>query len=326
MTPAGPLFPIQKNIGARVNGSSTLHGFVNIQGRVVVPPTFEDAQEFVEGLAPVRTGDSKWAYLDGTGATVGTVRAKEARSFSDGLARIRRSERESRVNVNRWGYIDHEFKEVIGLKFNEAKDFSEGLAAVAVDLEFDTRWHFIDATGKPLGKDTYVNASSFSDGLAVVVGDDIRSRFIDHSGKLVFAKSFEDACPFSEGLALVQAEQGWGVIDKSGTYVVPPGLEYPSIQNLGWPNEPDPWVNNELHFSAGRLLIEVGERWGFIDRTGTQVIPPTFLDAKSFSEARACVKTDSGLWGFIDPDGKLVIDAQFHSAYPFRDGLARVTI
>ena len=40
------------------------------------------------------------------------------------------------------------------------------------------------------------------------------------------------------------------------------------------------------------------------------MIPPTFIEAKSFSNGLAAV-SDGKYWGFINEDGDLVIDYQF---------------
>jgi hypothetical protein len=75
-------------------------------------------------------------------------------------------------------------------------------------------------------------------------------------------------------------------------------------------------------------------RYGYIDRTGTIVIPPRFEEAEKFSEGRARVKID-GRYGFIDNQGEVVIRPQFflggagklgRSAESFSEGLAAVKI
>jgi hypothetical protein len=46
----------------------------------------------------------------------------------------------------------------------------------------------------------------------------------------------------------------------------------------------------------------LGERYGYIDNFGTEVIPPSFEDARAFSEGLAAVKI-GGKWGYLAPDG-----------------------
>lgn len=65
-----------------------------------IQPQFDDAGNFVEGLAPVRTGSTfsgKWGYIDKTGKYVIKPEFDEANDFADGLAAVRIGEK--------WGYI-----------------------------------------------------------------------------------------------------------------------------------------------------------------------------------------------------------------------------
>ncbi len=61
--------------------------------------------------------------------------------------------------------------------------------------------------------------------------------------------------------------------------------------------------------------------WGYIDKTGKEVIPCQFEEAQNFSEGLAAVKV-RGKWGYIDKTGKMVIEPQFSHAGEFSSGLA----
>jgi hypothetical protein len=68
-------------------------------------------------------------------------------------------------------------------------------------------------------------------------------------------------------------------------------------------------------------------QYGFINKSGEQVIVAKFSDAKRFSEGLAAVSTgsiESRKWGYIDKSGKWIIPAQFDDAFQFHDGLAIV--
>ncbi|OFW62341.1 MAG: hypothetical protein A2Y74_09355 [Actinobacteria bacterium RBG_13_63_9] len=102
--------------------------------------------------------------------------------------------------------------------------------------------------------------------------------------------------------------------------------------------------------------------WGYIDKTGTRVIPPRYAFAWRFSEGYARVRTDdkagyidpSGAWilrledylavdefsdgvapvygydankyGFVDKNGKVVLEPRFDEAWGFTEGLAAVML
>lgn len=70
-------------------------------------------------------------------------------------------------------------------------------------------------------------------------------------------------------------------------------------------------------FSEGLAMVKVGDKWGYIDKTGEMVINPQFdcpphfnadanADAVEFSEGLAPIKI-SDKWGYTDKTGEMVI-------------------
>jgi ankyrin repeat protein len=72
------------------------------------------------------------------------------------------------------------------------------------------------------------------------------------------------------------------------------------------------------------LDLFMNGRYGFVDRSGSWVIPPRFHELGSFSEGLAKAKHSNG-WGYIDKTGKWAIKPQFASAGNFSEGAAVVT-
>ncbi|MCA1816762.1 MAG: WG repeat-containing protein [Acidobacteria bacterium] len=84
-----------------------LYGYVDRAGRLVIPPQFEYAKPFSEGLAAV-SNCSKPAFIDETGAVVLSVPFDEANAFAGGLASVLRYE----MGGARIGYVDRAGKVV----------------------------------------------------------------------------------------------------------------------------------------------------------------------------------------------------------------------
>jgi hypothetical protein len=60
-----------------------------------------------------------------------------------------------------------------------------------------------------------------------------------------------------------------------------------------------------LDFSEGLAPVEVGSKWGYIDKAGRTVIPPQFYSAYEFRHGLGLVNTAEGA-GYIDKTGKYV--------------------
>ena len=182
----------------------------------------------------------------------------------------------------------------------------------------------------------------FNDGVArVQVIDKMKSCFIDKTGKRVTA-FYTDARDFSEGWAAVEIDGIWKFIDVEENVVLTLPAEYTDVRE----------------FSEGLAAVCTGkftqEKWGYIDKTGKNVIPCKYNGADSFSDGIAFVnykwsyrssfyidKTGgktikpepveepireyrNGYYGYVDKTGKELIPFKYRNAYPFTNGVAYV--
>jgi len=96
-------------------------GYVNRQGRVVVPPRFDEAGDLFCRLAKVRVGDL-WGYISESGDLEIPAQFDSAADFKDDRAA---------VGVNeRFGVIDTRGHLVVNLQFDAIKPYFGGRAAV----------------------------------------------------------------------------------------------------------------------------------------------------------------------------------------------------
>ena len=123
---------------------------------------------------------------------------------------------------------------------------------------------------------------------------------------------YDEVSSFSEGLAAVELEHHkWGYIDRSGKVVITCGKDY------GWASG----------FSDGLAAVLLKDQYGYINKSGTEIIPCRYNLAGDFSEGLAPVCLGDfpyGKFGYIDKTGKEVIHFQYNDADTFSEGLARV--
>ena len=83
--------------------------------------------------------------------------------------------------------------------------------------------------------------------------------------------------------------------------------------------------DNVWSFSEGLARVKLNGKWGFIDKSGKEIIPCIYDEAWSSSEGLACVELN-GKRGFIDKSGKEIIPCIYGLADFFFEGLARVEL
>jgi hypothetical protein len=118
--------------------------------------------------------------------------------------------------------------------------------------------------------------------------------FIDETGKEVIPCKYDDAYSFSEGLALV---------------------------NVGGTRE-----ISELEYDSNTYILFYGGKYGFIDKTGAEIIPLKYDHADNFSDGLARVELD-GKYGFVNKTGVEIIPVKYDYVESiFAEGLIRVIL
>lgn len=113
-------------------------GFVDENGKVVVPCIYNAVTNYQEGLACVESDKRKWGFVDPDGHEVIPCKWEDVGFFSEGLAYIEDA-------FGRIGFIDKKGKVVIPCQWEDVAPFLHGKAFVK---DSDGEWHQIDKTGK----------------------------------------------------------------------------------------------------------------------------------------------------------------------------------
>lgn len=78
-------------------------------------------------------------------------------------------------------------------------------------------------------------------------------------------------------------------------------------------------------FSGGRAVVRLGSKWGLIDGAGSEVVTPSYDQMGQFSESLVWVSRNHKA-GFIDRAGKAVIPLKYEGIESFSNGLAIVSL
>lgn len=187
----------------------------------------------------------------------------------------------------------------------------------------------------------------FSQELLVPVKDESNKwGYMNAEGLLKIPYSYLYAGNFSENLAyVVEAPEGSRGNLPTGAYVNPHGSKIIELDPSNFYNEyiplPEgtmrPKIDNELlHFSEGMAPVCNRKlKWGFIDDTGTLVIPCIYDHVGNFSEGLAYAIILGSKTGYIDKEGAMVIELPadksaelyqltncYYYGQPFRNGVA----
>ncbi|MDR0364624.1 MAG: WG repeat-containing protein [Bacteroidales bacterium] len=215
------------------------YGFVNKKGEIAIPPQFESALQFSDGLAAVavEVGQNfsviKWGFIDKNGKFRVSPQFDEVHSFNEEKAFVKEH------HNKKWGVIDTKGSLVILSQFDDATVFNENIAAIRLG----DSWGFINEEGKIIVNPMFHAVLPYNGGIAAVYHEPLRWNFINKAGTFVFERHFQATSGFFGNHALIAQNNKIGLIDKKGEIVVKP--QFNNTFSYYLPNE-KLFLNEEL--------------------------------------------------------------------------------
>jgi hypothetical protein len=196
---------------------SYLYGYLNKQGKEVIPLKFESATDFNEGKAVVKLPDGKYELIDQNGKTLQSFSSSFVGNYSEGLMAFQQE------NGGKFGYMNEQGEVVIEPSFSGAQAFKNGSAVVNTDETF-FRYGLIDKTGKYVYEPGYNDISLLGEN-RVALGKAIDEKIpfagskyaiADGNGKILTGFKYVNIQDYKEGYASASDTKNTFFIDKNG--------------------------------------------------------------------------------------------------------------
>lgn len=290
-------------------------GYVDAAGTEVIAPRFDWAYPFREGLAAIKVG-KKFGFIDRAGKVVIPARFEDVGRFSAGLAAAREG--------GKWGFIGTDAKYRIEPRFGSVSDFSEGLAAACPVAEpgKEPKYGYIDAGGWYVIEPRFDFARAFREGRAAVrMGN--RYGFIGRGGEMVIEPRYSYVLDFRDGRARVHdqkrirvGDRTWRNVELSG-YADAQGREFAPLQ-------PDYDNGIVIDPKTGKLSARAIDLAG--DEKDVTDVDLDRVPAQHGLHRVWTPQTTGGVtyhtYGFVDRSGKVVIPPTLEAVRDFSEGLA----
>lgn len=313
------------------------YGFRLEDGTQIVPNIYQYVDKFQDGYCRVILEEGQMGLIDRTGRQVVPCIYEAVGYPSEGRVLVGRD--------GRYGFTDLQGREVIPPTYLRAGNFSEGCSPVLVVIDsFFSACTFIDTMGHQLFPPIYENLQPFGCGYALVRRYS-RWGIIDHAGREVLTTMYENMTTLFDTLFFAGDSSGMALFDRRMKPLTKPvytwtgGIQcnripvqrdgkYGFLDRTG--REVIPCRYDEISlFHLDRAMVRLGDRYGILDTAGRAVLPIEYENRTPFGEkyvyhdSLALVERDGRL-GFVDLDGHLVIPFHFDKAYDFSEGLASV--
>ena len=244
-----------------ING---LYGYVNNIGLEVISPRFDDAHEFVNGLAKVGI-KKKYGFIDEKGVFKIPL-MYDAASFisTEGLFVVKLN--------NKWGYVNVENKTVIPFEFDDADNFINGLANVSKKGLYgliNKKGEFVVA---PIYDRIYYSVSDgFNESTLsklIAVEKNRKYGYINTMGKIITPLIYDYVGEIKNGIGIIEKNKVFGTIPKDV-------YEY---TDKGFVNEDgkvvvEPLYDELIYSEGGLIYAKKNNKHGLIDKKGSIIIP-----------------------------------------------------
>ena len=243
--------------------------------------------------------------------------------FQQGVARI--------VRGGYVGLMDSMGKVLCEPKYDKIFPFYGKVATVSLN----NKYGLIDSKGKELLPLTWAYLGDFSEGSAFFVDSNGKRGFINDKGAVLFYINYDDLSNFHEGVATFRRNKSFGIVNKSGNEVVllddDQDVDKVISKVIDRESSNVKWMlgtqehytplfkfNDELavHFKKEK---NASYKYGYINRQGKFIIPPSFDWAMPFSNGYAIVKK-THKWGVIDKQGNMVLPCEYQSIFSAKSG------
>jgi hypothetical protein len=308
-------------------------GYIDPEGKIMIEPKFDHADNFSEGLAFVWSvenesearkniplGEQYYSYeminnsitgiIDSTGTYIVTPRLnfKKRTDYKNGIATIIINH--SVRIINKKGEIIKPYDPLYDSEYRK-------ILLKGIDTITTHKFFYLNAYREAV-YGPYDGMEEFSENLgAVCVGG--KWGYINRRGEMVIEPQYKNAGPFINGHAVVYDEfqaddekqkRMYAVIDTLGNIIMQSyhgSFTYYS-EGLGIYTEKD---------KNGKLV------YGFVDSTGSVIIPAKYEHATGFHEGLCAVK-ENGKEGYINNKGEWVIKPEYDFCGGFKFGTALV--
>jgi hypothetical protein len=226
------------------------------------------------------------------------------------------------------GVVSLAGKPITKLTYDTILPFREGIAIVGMlrrgRFKTSGKYGYLDKQGTLVVPMEHTGLESYSEGVAIISGGWCYHHYIDKKGKILFslyanpAYSFQggmsriDVIPDSSGIPINDkaGQAGWkrNYVDHQGNLLIP--ARYDSIGEY-------------VHY--GVRTIKRHGKYGFLDTTGQEVLPPAFDDIdydSSYFWANRRRVGQYGRFGFVDTyTGRLVVPVHYQGSLPSQNSL-----
>ena len=324
--------------------SNGKYGYMNAQGKLIVPAIYNEVAPFQDGLAVV-SKEELFGIIDKKNQVIVDFQYDEVSEFTSNRAIVRKGEK--------YGLINRSGKLIFPLEFDDISLINQNLYTVVQDGKSKMyNLNFQEALFGAGAKNVEINFSkrmSMKHPEFELVGElDQKSNravvkiagqlnYIDSLGKVMLTAPLEwfadalNVAKFTNGFAVFRKKEKFGLIDVNGKVIQKPIYEASGPYTGFWPvKDKGNWALLDVkgkvilpfEYDFIRFMPELGyligkvDKFGLLNATGKMILPVSFSNIKLFEDEYFLVSNEDK-FGLFLKDGKEMLPIQYERIQRF---------
>ncbi len=275
------------------------YGYINLEGKEVIPFQYNAAGRFSDDRALVHTEKGQ-QYIDSTGKIITLLKFYDGTDFKNGMAIIEVGEGTYHY-INKEGIIVAAYYDAHwdGFRYNTPSSYNEDGIAFVTKGGYE---NYIDKEGNKLFAEGYRTCNYLKDIGVIIVSKNDKYGIYNINNEEIIPYVYDDICMEGYDLttkeAILRVERGgqYGLIKMDGSEILPTSYDVVGDYNT---------YNDLLKFEF--ICVEKDNQYGLIDTTGKFIIP---LQGQKITCDRElgiyCKQNNQGENTWFDQDGKII--------------------
>lgn len=308
-----------------------LWGYINLEGKLIIPPTYAVAGFFSEDMAAVVHND-KFGFISKANKFIVEPIYDEVTDFNYGRSVIEKDGKFGMIDRNGYSIFEPIFEELgtvsegkviarkdslygyysknrislIPERFEEAESFENQQAHVRIQ----GKEAIIDSVGSFVVKPFYDEVDFFTDSLIIFIENE-KYGICNLDCNPILEANYEYIGKLMDNRAIIVDQGKIGFLNENGVIIIPPSYDiYPNYQSYS-------------NFKDGLAKVRKNGKAGLIDKNGKTFVPFNYGEIGLISDIIAYKKNDK--WGYFDKMGKERINMNYGYAESFRNGCGIIT-
>lgn len=286
---------------------SNIWGVVNSNGQEIISPIFD----FVEKQCKVEAyvfhqeklvvyKDKKYGVIDKQGRIVLPFIYDMVRDINEGVFHT--------VRNNKNYLVDNNGKEFMEIDSDFLTLFQNTYHNGLLLCQRNNKYGFINPSGNIIVPFKYDEIYTHMDGIASYALNN-KHGCLDLKGNEIIPCEYDDFCFFNEGYALALKGKIWSYIDEKNNIVIPHNKNYIYYNSF------------IFMFKEGRACVKKYDyKWGYIDKTGQEVIACNFEEVDCFTNGHARFQKN-GKYGLINESGNTILLPIHYNISEYSNGI-----